>query len=146
MDTVTEYRMGIEMARQGGLGIIHRFMPIEEQVEHIEKVKRSGVFMNPNPVTIGHCESYKTVKFLMEKYGISSFLVTESDQRNVQDSPRLHQKYRKTIRGILTQRDINCFQFDDQKVSDFMTPQENLVCYEVPDSFSAKNCDLNSIL
>lgn len=40
------------MARQGGLGILHRFMPIEEQVNQIEKVKRAGVFINPSPVTI----------------------------------------------------------------------------------------------
>ncbi len=40
------------MARQGGLGILHRFMPIEEQVSQIEKVKRAGVFINPSPVTI----------------------------------------------------------------------------------------------
>lgn len=52
MDTVTEYQMAIEMARQGGLGVIHRFMPIEDQCEQILKVKRSGVFINPVPVTI----------------------------------------------------------------------------------------------
>jgi IMP dehydrogenase len=40
------------MARQGGLGILHRFMTIDQQVEQIEKVKRAGVFMNPNPVAI----------------------------------------------------------------------------------------------
>lgn len=63
------------MARQGGLGIIHRFMPINEQANQIEKVKRSGVFMNPTPVTIGYNDTYKSVKILMKKYGISSFLV-----------------------------------------------------------------------
>jgi IMP dehydrogenase len=44
--------MAIEMARNGGLGIIHRFMPIEDQVGQILKVKRAGVFINPNPVTV----------------------------------------------------------------------------------------------
>ncbi len=62
MDTVTESSMAIEMARQGGLGIIHRFMPIEEQCYEIEKVKRSGVFMNPNPVCIKETSNFKTVK------------------------------------------------------------------------------------
>lgn len=64
------------MARQGGLGIMHRFMPIEEQCEQILKVKRAGVFVNPTPVTIRVDENYAGVKFMMEKYGISSFLVT----------------------------------------------------------------------
>ena len=67
MDTVTESRMATEMARQGGLGIIHRFMPIEDQVEEIKKVKRSGVFMNANPVTIPSNATFKHVKKLKEK-------------------------------------------------------------------------------
>ncbi len=65
MDTVTEYQMAIEMARQGGLGVIHRFMPIEDQCAQILKVKRSGVFMNPVPVTISVDENYTGVKFMM---------------------------------------------------------------------------------
>jgi IMP dehydrogenase len=58
MDTVTEYEMAIGMGRQGGLGIIHRFMPIEDQVEQIRKVKRSGIFINPVPVTINLDDNY----------------------------------------------------------------------------------------
>ena len=75
MDTVTEYKMAIGMARQGGLGIIHRFMPIEDQCNQILKVKRSGVFINPVPVTINIDDNFAGVQTLMEKYGISSFLV-----------------------------------------------------------------------
>ena len=76
MDTVTEYRMAIEMARQGGLGILHRFMPIEDQVNQILRVKRAGVFMNPNPVTIPKNYTFLDVKKMQEKYSINSFLVT----------------------------------------------------------------------
>lgn len=65
------------MARQGGLGIIHRFMPIEDQCNQILKVKRSGVFINPIPVTIKKNDTFKKVKSLMQDYGISSFVVTE---------------------------------------------------------------------
>lgn len=56
--------MAIGMARQGGLGILHRFLTIEEQVDQIEKVKRAGVFMNPNPVTISEDATYRDVKHL----------------------------------------------------------------------------------
>lgn len=68
--------MAIEMGRQGGLGIMHRFMPIEDQCDQILKVKRSGVFVNPTPVTIKVDENFASVKLNMQKYGISSFLVT----------------------------------------------------------------------
>lgn len=64
----------------------------------------------------------------MKKYGISSFLVINSV--NPDDSPRLTSKnHKKIIRGILTQRDINSHQFDDEIVSDYMTPIEKLIYY-----------------
>ena len=50
--------MAIGMARQGGLGVIHRFMPIEDQAEQILRVKRSGIFINPVPVTVNLDENY----------------------------------------------------------------------------------------
>jgi len=107
MDTVTEYRMAIEMARQGGLGILHRFMTIDEQVEQISKVKRAGVFMNPSPVTISEDATFKEVKILKQKYSISSFLVVE--RKDYENSPRVSKAESKRIKGILTARDINCF-------------------------------------
>lgn len=67
--------------------------------------------MNPSPVCINESANFKTVKTLIKKYGISSFLVVAS--QNVEDSPRLSGTIKKTIKGILTQRDINNFQFDD---------------------------------
>ena len=107
MDTVTESSMAIEMARQGGIGIIHRFMPIEDQCNEIQKVKRSGVFINPTPVCVEEDSNFRVVKALMKKYGISSFLVTAS--KKPEDSPRLGSANKKILSGILTQRDINCF-------------------------------------
>lgn len=63
--------------------------------------------MNPNPVCIEEDANQKTVRSLMKKYGISSFLVTASKKPD--DSPRLGYSSKKTLTGILTQRDINCF-------------------------------------
>lgn len=85
--------------------------------------------MNPNPVCISETANYKTVKSLMKKYGISSFLVVM--EQNGESSPRLGGSMKKIISGILTQRDINGFQFDDEKVHSKMTNIEKLVTYEV---------------
>lgn len=75
--------------------------------------------MNPNPVCIEESANYKTVKQMMKKYGITSFLVTA--QKNPEDSPRLGGSSKKLIKGILTQRDINCFESNDEKVQKRMT-------------------------
>jgi CBS domain-containing protein len=83
--------------------------------------------MNPSPVCISETANYKTVKSLHKKYGISSFLVVAA--QNVEDSPRLKGSAKKIIKGILTQRDINNFKFDDEKVATFMTGLEKLVYY-----------------
>jgi len=86
--------------------------------------------MNPSPVCIGHNENFRTVTKLMKKYEISSFLVVESQSGD--ESPRLKGKNnKKIIKGILTQRDINCSKSDDDQVNDHMTGMEKLVYYEV---------------
>lgn len=144
MDTVTEHKMAIEMARQGGIGIIHRFMPIEDQVEEIKKVKRSGVFMNPNPVTIPSNATFKHVKELREKYSITSFLV--SDEINNGNLLENRTRPNQVLKGIITNRDIQCFEFNDQLVKDFMTPLDQVISYEVEENFSTNNCDLNGLL
>lgn len=75
--------------------------------------------MNPSPVCVSENANYKTVKGLMKKYQISSFLVVGAE--NVESSPRLGGSLKKIIKGILTQRDINNFKFEDEKVTSFMT-------------------------
>lgn len=69
------------------------------------------------------------------KYSISSFLVV-SGASNEQGSPNIRPQKLQNIVGILTNRDINCFEFNDQLVSDFMTPMDKLIFYEVPDKFT----------
>jgi IMP dehydrogenase len=100
--------------------------------------------MNPSPVCISETADFRTIRIMIKKYGISSFLVV--DASSGESSPRLGGNTKKTIKGILTQRDINNFQFDDEKVSTHMTGIEKLVYYEVNDQFDPLNCDLNSIL
>ncbi|MFG6333500.1 MAG: IMP dehydrogenase [Lachnospiraceae bacterium] len=110
MDTVTEYRMAIAMARQGGIGIIHKNMSIEEQAEEVDKVKRSenGVITDPFSLTPEH--TLADADALMGKYRISGVPITEG---------------RKLV-GIITNRDLK-FETDfTKKIKESMT-SENLV-------------------
>ncbi|NMW84337.1 IMP dehydrogenase [Peptoniphilus sp. AGMB00490] len=111
MDTVTEHRMSIAMAREGGIGIIHKNMSIEDQALEVDKVKRSehGVITDPFSLTKDH--SIKDASKLMERYRISGVpVVTEKG----------------VLEGIITNRDIR-FETDlSKRISEVMT-SENLI-------------------
>ena len=110
MDTVTEHRMAIAMARQGGIGIIHKNMSIEAQAEEVDKVKRSenGVITDPFSLTAQH--TLKDADDLMGKFRISGVPIVEG----------------KKLVGIITNRDLK-FETDySKKISECMT-SENLV-------------------
>ncbi|MFY4777420.1 IMP dehydrogenase [Metabacillus sp. RGM 3146] len=113
MDTVTEAQMAISMARQGGLGIIHKNMSIEQQAEQVDKVKRSerGVITNPFFLTPEH--QVFDAEHLMGKYRISGVPIV-----NNQDDQQLV--------GIITNRDLRFIQDYSIKISDVMT-KEGLV-------------------
>ncbi|MBC5638363.1 IMP dehydrogenase [Ornithinibacillus sp. BX22] len=117
MDTVTEATMAIAMARQGGLGIIHKNMSIEEQAEQVDRVKRSesGVITNPFFLTPDH--QVFDAEHLMGKYRISGVPVVnnETEQKLV---------------GIITNRDLRFIQDYSIKISEVMT-SENLVTASV---------------
>jgi len=90
MDTVTESPMAIALAREGGIGIIHRFMSIQEQVDEVLKVKRSESVMIEQPYTISIDSSVGYAKKMMDDFGISGLLI-EKDKR---------------LAGIITKRDL----------------------------------------
>ncbi|MBR3808447.1 MAG: IMP dehydrogenase [Lachnospiraceae bacterium] len=107
MDTVTEHRMAIAMARQGGIGIIHKNMSIEAQAEEVDKVKRSenGVITNPFSLTPEH--TLKDADELMGKFRISGVPITEG----------------KKLVGIITNRDLK-FETDfTKKIKESMTSE-----------------------
>ncbi|MDX1533157.1 MAG: IMP dehydrogenase [Nitrosopumilaceae archaeon] len=106
MDTVTESSMAVTMARQGGIGIIHRFLTIEEEVKEVLKVKRSGSVMIENPYSIGPEQTVNdAINYALDKE-VSGLLVTDSESKLV---------------GILTDRDL-IFESDTNKlVKDVMT-------------------------
>lgn len=108
MDTVTESAMAVAMAREGGIGIIHRFLTISEQVTEVLKVKRSGSILIENPYTIGPNQTIREALDNMREKGVSGLLVTEATGKLV---------------GILTRRDIVMLEPADEKklVSEVMT-------------------------
>ncbi|UFT99436.1 IMP dehydrogenase [Radiobacillus kanasensis] len=113
MDTVTEAELAISMARQGGIGIIHKNMSIEEQAEHVDRVKRSesGVITNPFFLTPGN--QVFDAEHLMGKFRISGV-------------PIVNNKEEQVLVGILTNRDLRFIQDYSIKISEVMT-SDNLV-------------------
>jgi len=105
MDTVTESAMAIALAREGGIGIIHRFLTVEEEVEEVLKVKRSASVMIENPYTISPDQSTRDAISYMQEKGVSGLLV-------VKDSK---------LAGILTHRDVMFESESNKLVRDIMT-------------------------
>ena len=106
MDTVTESGMAVAMAREGGLGIIHRFLTIEEEANEVLKVKRSGSVMIENPYFISPKQTIKDAIRYMKEKGVSGLLVTDSESK---------------LAGILTRRDVMFESESSLLVKDVMT-------------------------
>ena len=110
MDTVTEHRMAIAMARQGGIGIIHKNMPIEAQAEEVDKVKRSEYGVITDPFYLSPEHTLKDADELMAKFRISGVPITEG----------------KKLVGIITNRDLKFEEDYSRKIKECMT-SEHLV-------------------
>ncbi len=107
MDTVTESRLAIALARQGGLGVIHRNLSIEEQASEVERVKRSESGMITDPITLGPNATLAQAEEIMSRYHISGVPITDESGR---------------LLGILTNRDIRfADDLDKNLVREFMT-------------------------
>ena len=109
MDTVTEARLAIALAREGGLGIVHRNLSIADQVAEVDKVKRSEAGMIVEPVTLPPTALVSDAKELMERYHISGVPITDDDGRLV---------------GILTNRDLRFEEGAGRPVSELMTARD----------------------
>jgi len=106
MDTVTESRMAIAMAQQGGIGIVHRNMSIDKQAEEVDKVKRYESGMIVDPITMRPSERIGQAKEVMRKYRISGLPITDASNKLV---------------GILTNRDIRFESRDSLTIDKVMT-------------------------
>ena len=114
MDTVTESRMAIAMAQQGGLGIVHRNLSLEQQAGEVDKVKRSESGMIVDPVTMSPDEKISDALEVMRRYKISGVPITKN----------------KKLVGILTNRDLRFETRTDIQISKVMT-KENLITVPV---------------
>jgi IMP dehydrogenase len=105
MDTVTEARLAIALAQEGGVGIVHRNMSINHQVAEVDKVKRSESGMIVDPITMGPDQSVREALDIMEKYRISGIPITKTGR----------------LVGILTNRDLRFETNLEKRVSELMT-------------------------
>jgi IMP dehydrogenase len=112
MDTVTEARLAIALAREGGLGVLHRNLPPELQAEEVDKVKRSESGMIVDPITLPPDATVGDAEAIMGKYHISGVPITENGHRLV---------------GMLTNRDIRFVRDMSLPLRQLMTPAERLV-------------------
>jgi IMP dehydrogenase len=114
MDTVTESRLAIALAQQGGIGIIHRNIPVERQAEEVDRVKRSESGMIVDPITIDPEQPIYAAQELMDRFRISGVPVTKNGR----------------LVGILTNRDLRFETRFDLPISEVMT-KENLITVPV---------------
>lgn len=129
MDTVTESKLAIAIAREGGIGIIHKNLSIDQQVVEVEKVKRneSGVIINP--ITLKSTATVQDAKNIMKKYRISGIPIIDKENK---------------LLGIITNSDIkNCYDLTDL-VANFMTVKNLIITNENTNLEQAKNILLNN--
>lgn len=123
MDTVTESRLAIALAQEGGLGIVHKNLPIEMQAEEVDKVKRSEAGMIVDPVTMRPGQRISEALEVMARYKISGVPVTDADGRLV---------------GILTNRDLRFESDTGRTIADLMTKERLVTVPEGTDLHAAK--------
>ncbi|MCB9113511.1 MAG: IMP dehydrogenase [Caldilineaceae bacterium] len=112
MDTVTEWEMAVAMARAGGMGVLHRFMSVEQQVRQVNKVKRAQGLMVDNPYTVAENASIAEADRLMEQHDVGGLIVVNGDKKLV---------------GLITRRDILLAPDDVLTVAQAMTRADHIV-------------------
>lgn len=112
MDTVSEHDLAIALAREGGMGVIHRACPIEEQAAMVSKVKRSESAVILKPLTVRKTDSIERVRAIMDENGFSGFPVVDEAG---------------CLEGMVTGRDVRYLDRPGALVSEVMTPREKVV-------------------
>ena len=112
MDTVTEARMAIAMARAGGIGILHRFMTIEQQVREAKTVKRAQGFIIEHPYNVGPDATIEQARALMDRYKVGALIVVDETGKLI---------------GLVSQRDLMLAPASMESIRLAMTPRERLI-------------------
>lgn len=112
MDTVTESSMAVAVARLGGIGVIHRFMTVGDEVSEVTRVKRSEGIVIEDPFTLGPERTVREAVELLSRHDIGGIVIVDGERK---------------VLGLLTRRDIWFEENLDQKVSEVMTPRRDLV-------------------
>src|SRR5438270_5456634 len=132
MDTVTEAALAIALAQEGGIGIVHKNLSVENQAREVEKVKRSENGVIVDPITLPPSATIATARRIMREYNVSGIPIVEGGDAEVDPAwPRRRggngtpAKPGKLV-GIMTRRDLKFQEDDDRRIGDVMTG-DNLV-------------------
>lgn len=112
VDTVTESAMAIAMAKLGGIGVIHRFLPIEREVEEVRRVKRSEGFVMEKPFTLSPHQMVAEAKRLMKRHGVTSAIIVDQEEK---------------VKGLVSERDMWFLTDETVTMKDLMTPASQLI-------------------
>lgn len=114
MDSVTEAHMAKTLALEGGIGVIHRAMPIDQQAEEVRKVKRSHGYIVENPLCLPRSATIREARSFIRQHDITGILIEEEEGG-------------RRLAGLLSNRDIPWIDgYDDRRVDEFMTPRSRL--------------------
>jgi IMP dehydrogenase len=127
MDTVTESALAIALAQEGGIGVIHKNMPAEQQAREVEKVKRSENGVIVDPITLTPSANIATARRIMREYNVSGIPIVEAEgnEDGVPHRAKANGRAPRLV-GILTRRDLKYQDDDNRRIGDVMT-RENLV-------------------
>jgi IMP dehydrogenase len=128
MDTVTEAALAIALAQEGGIGIIHKNLSVENQAREVEKVKRSENGVIVDPITLPPTATIATARRVMKEYNVSGIPIVEGNDDEAFPHRRSHNGAAKPLKlvGIMTRRDLKFQEDDNRRIGEVMT-RENLV-------------------